>query len=287
MYARWAKPGEIKDFLNSIKERNKKEYERAISYLNHHKETIISNYHLLSKSYDGIAKMLEGKRIKLENALHSGRCYCGEDVFYVEQYGRYFCEKFDEKDKYHVNFVDREDDAYAFIERDCSFNAGKWVTELKNKIGLPKSIKISSLYKFIIDNGLKCLSEKYGQGSVIEKLNDYMNANKSGVGFENDVKFLLEKANDLVYYQQAIKYQYSERRPRYAIPDFIVINDGEILIVECKLNESLFDDVQKQKYIDLVKFIRDEKQIQKDICFQYAYKGNGNDIIYFTQKEKV
>lgn len=283
MYARWAKPGEINDFLNSIKERNKKEYERAISYLNHHKKEIINNYHLLSKSYDSIERMLQKKRIKLENALHSGRCYCGEDVFYVEQYDRYFCEKFDLKDQYHMNFVDREDQAYDFIERDCTFNAGKWVLDLKHKSALPKSVKLSSLYRFAIENGLDCLSEKYNQGSVIEKLNDYMDARKEGVGFEIEVKKILENSNALVYYQQGIKYQYNERRPRYAIPDFIVMSDEEILIIECKLHEELFDDVQKQRYIDLVKFIRDEKNIHKKVSFQYVYKKDGE--IKFSKKE--
>src|SRR5690606_23532386 len=138
MYARWAKPGEINDFLNSIKERNNREYERAISYLNHHKDEIIKNYNLLSKSYEDLSRILQGKKRKLKKALADGRCYCGASVFYVEKYDNYFCHNFDDG-KHHVNFVGREDNAENYIERDCTFNAGKWVLDLKHKTALPKS----------------------------------------------------------------------------------------------------------------------------------------------------
>lgn len=280
IYARWTKPLEIESFINSIKEKNEKTYIKSLSYLNHHKYDIIKNYHLLDETYNKIITKNKAKREMLEKALINGNCTCGASVFYVEEYSRYFCEEYDNDYAYHFNFIGFEKYSDTIINEKCYLNTTRWVTELKHKSSLPKSVKISDLYKFIMSLGLPCLSEKNGGESVLTKLNDYMDAIKKGVHFEKDVKEILEKKYDTVYYHQGIKYQYESRRPRFAIPDFIVSTDDEIIIFECKVNESLKDDMQRHKYLTVVKFLMEEKNIIKNLSFQYVYLDENNKIVF-------
>lgn len=280
IYARWTKPLEIDSFLKSIKEKNEKTYQKSLAYLSYHKDDIIKNYNSLDQSYERIINKNKAKREVLEKALITGNCACGAKVFYVEEYGRYFCDDFENPYAYHFNFIGIEEDADIYINEKCYLNTGRWVTELKHKCALPKSVKISDLYTFIISLGLPCLSEKHGGESVLTKLNDYMDALKKGVHFEKEVKAILDEKYDTVYYHQGIKYQYETRRPRYAIPDFIVITYTDIIIYECKLHENLKDDRQRHTYLTVVDFLMKEKKIEKNLYFYYAYLNKENKIIF-------
>lgn len=278
IYARWASRVEIDAFLDGIKTRNEKEYRKSISYLEHHKEEIFLQYDILKANYERIRHEISANISLATEAYHKGTCMCGGKVRYIESHDFYGCENYKDSNVMHKNWVDKDytEEDFNLSMKDMGYlRTDDWVTVLKNKLNLPKSVRLISIFRFLKENDRYCLNAINGGESVELTLNNHRDAIKKGVDFEHEIKSKLEKKYKNLYYHQAIKYQYQQRPQLYAIPDFIAVDVDRITIYECKLHEDLKDDRQRQKYIDLVSFIMREKNMSQEIRFIYVYKRKG------------
>lgn len=277
IYARWASKVEVAEFISGIDRKNKRDYQKSLAYLENKKDVILTNYDLLQETYERIFEDNTAKRELMFYAYENNTCTCGSEPVFIETHGFWGCKNYLDKSVDHINFIGRdEQEMLEIVKNKTRLITDNWVTILKNKCGLPKSITIFSLYQFVINNGGFCLGERYEGVNVLHKLNNYRNAIKEGVVFEKEVAEILSKKHDNLFHQQAIKYQYQGRNQLYAIPDFIAVDDHDISIYECKLHGDLIDDRQRHKYMELVSFIMREKKIEKSLLFFYVYKHNGN-----------
>lgn len=279
IYARWASRVEIDAFIDDIKKRNQKDYLSSISYMDNHREEIINQYNLLLNTYYDLHDQAKKKRQLYFNAYRSGTCICGGSVELVHFYNFYGCENYRNEEVKHKNFVGDNFGWHGsfkeYLDDVTKVKTDDWVLLLKHKAKLPKKLKLNSLYQFIKMNNLECINYIFKNEHILDKLNNFRDSIKKGVDFEHEVKEMLEKRHQNLYYQQAIKYQYQERQQLFAIPDFISVDDENIIIYECKLNESLIDTIQEQKYIDLISFIMKEKGMTQKLKFVYVFKENG------------
>lgn len=282
LFAKWATIAEIDEFHEAIKKRNAKEYEKSLAYLESKKTEIMNAYHDLLDKYQLIFDSQKKERLLKITAYRDGKCTCGATPVFREGLNFWGCPNYRDKSKIHYNYVGYDysyEEINQIVDLETYYNYSTWVTTLKHSLSLPKSIKTHSLYKFIMDNDGVCLSEMFAGESVENKLNNYRESSKRGVYFEHEFKEIAEKKHKKVYYQHAIKYQYWSREYKFAIPDFIAIDDDTITIYECKINSDLIDDRQRALYMDLVSFIMKEKNINKELLFYYVYKDENDNIV--------
>lgn len=283
LFARWATEFELSEFKEAIERRNKSEYQKSIAFLDSKKEEISKAYHQLFDEYLKISQQRKEDRTSLIEAYRDNTCTCGRKPEWVDSYGFWGCPNHHDKTIQHVNYIGlgfEYEDAILDADRRTYFNYSTWITTLKHKLELPKSVKTHSLYEFICkDLGLTCMSEFFSGDSIIDKLNNFKESTKRGVYFEKEFMKIVSSMHNRIHYQQAIKYQYESREFKFAIPDFIAVDDDSITIYECKINEDLTDDRQKFLYESLVRFIMDEKKIDKNLFFHYVYKNEKDEII--------
>lgn len=286
LFARWATEFEISEFKENIESRNRAEYKKSIAYLNSRKKEISEAYHQLFDEYEKISQEKKDEYLRLIRAYRDETCTCGSKPEWIPiENGFWGCPNYRDKStvQNHFNFIGLDydyDQAKEFAVQKTEFNYSTWITTLKHKVGLPKSVKTHSLYEFVTEDlGLVCICENFTGESILHKLNSLKESTKRGVDFEHEFRKIAEKRHVRIHYQQAIKYQYESREFKFAIPDFIAVDHDRITIYECKINGELIDDRQRFLYESLVKFIMDEKKIDKDLFFHYVYKDENDKII--------
>src|SRR5690606_34909464 len=153
IYARWASKVEVAEFISGIDRKNKRDYQKSLAYLENKKDVILTNYDLLQETYERIFEENTAKKELMFSAYENGTCTCGSVPFFIDSYGFWGCKNHSDKSVDHINFIDsNEEQMLDIVKRKTYLRTDNWVTVLKNKCGLPKSITIFSLYQFIINN---------------------------------------------------------------------------------------------------------------------------------------
>lgn len=281
IFAKFVPRIEVDDFIKAIQKKNELNFIKSKSYLENHKEEVINSYKELDSKFESLRQQYISEHEARVIAYESDCCACGSDLIYIESHNFWGCKNYLNKDVYHFNFRGGASHHLSnYLDKPFDVSVGQWVSTIKHMSGLPNTMKISAIFKFLIDNGFCDLAMKYCNESTIEKVNNYRGAFKKGTDFELEAKDMLLKMHKNLYYQQPIKYQYHERQQMYAIPDFIAVEDDRVVIYECKYSEDLIDDMQKDLYIRIISFIMNQKNMsEKELSFKYIFHENGIPVI--------
>src|SRR5690606_12467097 len=263
---------EVDEFLQSIARKNELEYARSREYLEKNKKKILSSYEELKSKFFDIQKQILKEKERYIFAYNNDKCICGGNIKYIESHGFYGCDNYSKNER-HFNFIGKEH-LVEHYTRDRHINTNGWIVSIKDMSGLQKSIRNSSIFKFLIDNGKDDITLLFEGKSSEDQLNKFKNANKRAKGFEKEAEEFLRSKYKNVYPQQAFKYKKYGSSEKYAILDFLVTTDEKYIIYECKLDSVYEDEIQKQNYIDIVSFLMKEKGNNKQLEFKYLIKGD-------------
>lgn len=281
MYAKWAHPSELLSFIKSIKEKNEKNYQKNILYLEKRKDEILKTFDVVEQKYKDEYQSQIDRIASYHNANFQGNCTCGSDVRYIEQYGFYGCTNYRDKSVYHHNFVGK-DEAYIrqYTDREPYINTNQWVNEIRSFAGIDKSVSTANVFEFLIKNGKHDISLQYNNRPTEDIVNRFKGAKKRSVDFEEQARLHLLSLhpNDKITPQQAIKYKYFDEQEKFAICDFIVTTDDKVIIYEAKLDFVYTDEVQKEKYIELVSYLIESKSLNFELEFRYIVKSPNGSI---------
>lgn len=282
MYSKWVHPSELLSFIKSIQTKNEANYRKNKFYLEKRKQKILETFELVVDKYQQEYN-LQAKRIEsYKNAYDNDTCTCGAPVRFIESHNFYGCTNYTDKSSYHFNFFNRTfQDAEYYLNRTPYINTNQWVNEVRSLADIDKSVSTSNVFQFLIENGKYDLSLVYCNRPTEDIVNRYKGAKKRSLIFEEEARQRLIKRHpkDKVIAQQAIKYKYFDQQEKFAICDFIVTTQDKVIIYEAKLDEMYTDEVQKEKYVELVNYIIQSKNIEFELEFKYIVKSPNGSIL--------
>ena len=279
MYARWVHYSELLSFIKSIQTKNETNYQKNISYLEKRKKKILETFDIVVEKYQQEYDLQYDRIESYKNAYENDICTCGSPIRFVESHNFYGCTNYTDKSQYHFNFLNKPfHEVEYYLNREPYINTNQWVNEVRSLSDLDKSVSTSNVFQFLIENGKYDLSLIYCNRPTEDIVNRYKGAKKRSLAFEEEAlqKLLSIYPNDKVNAQQAIKYKYFDQQEKFAICDFIVTTNDKVIIYEAKLDSMYADEVQKEKYIDLVSYIIKSKNMPFELEFKYIVKkGDG------------
>lgn len=275
MYARWVHHSELLSFIKSIQAKNEKNYLKNKSYLQKRKDEILKTFDLVADKYKNEYQSQIDRIASYYNAHFQDNCTCGADVYYVESHGFYGCKNYKDKSVQHLNFRGKDvNHVRYYTNREPYVNTNQWVSEIRSLSGIDKSVSTANVFEFLIENGKYDISLQYNKRPTEDIVNRFKGAKKRSLDFEEQARLHLVSLhpNDKVNSQQAIKYKYFDEQEKFAICDFIVTTEDTVIIYEAKLDSVYIDEVQKEKYIDLVSYLINSKNLNFKLDFRYIVK---------------
>lgn len=281
MYARWVHHSELLSFIKSIQTKNEKNYLKNKSYLQKRKDEILKTFDLVADKYKNEYQSQIDRIASYHNAHFQDNCTCGADVYYIESHGFYGCTNYKDKSVQHLNFRGKDiNHVRYYTNRQPYVNTNQWVSEIRSLSGIDKSVSTANVFEFLIENGKYDISLQYNKRPTEDIVNRFKGAKKRSLDFEEQARLHLLNLHpkDKVNSQQAIKYKYFDEQEKFAICDFIVTTEDTVIIYEAKLDSVYIDEVQKEKYIELVSYLINSKNLNFKLDFRYIVKSPDGTI---------
>lgn len=281
MFARWVHPSELLSFIKSIQTKNETNYRKNKEYLGKRKTKILETFDIVAHKYSEEYDRQVKKKNDYRKAYVQEKCTCGGEVRFIESHNFYGCSNYHDRSVYHFNFFNTNINHHSYyLNYDPYINTNQWVNEVRSIAEIDKSVSTSNVFQFLLENGKGDISLKYNNRPTEYIVNKFKGAKKRSVEFEQQALEYLSSIHpdDKINPQQAIKYKYFDQQEKYAICDFIVTTNDKVIIYEAKLDAIYTDEVQKEKYIDLVSYIINSKQLPFDLEFKYIVKSPDGSI---------
>lgn len=275
MILEYAKPmttREVNAFFKSLEDDRQKNYRKSLDLLTRYKDILLEEH----RTYDAyFAEECEKVRILREEAQKvkdAKVCVCGAKIRYVSgSYNFWGCSSYHNREVEHRNYEDRS------IEHAFPWPVpNHWISDIRNKLNLPKSLRTGHIYHFYLDNGYADLLLKYtgvSSEKVVYKLCDTRDKAKS---FEKEQFEIICSMLNKCAFQFAIRYKYQGSKEKISFLDILGSDDKTVYIYECKTTKRDIDIFQRDTYIELVQRILDDLAIRKDIKFVYLIEREDN-----------
>jgi hypothetical protein len=268
-FARWF-TNEDHEKLKSIIQYNneKNNQENQLSWLQYHSDEVFkmhSDYY--EKQYtkqkkEHIEKIInaEIKNKKIDRIKNGGieYCICGSELRYIQSHDFVGCKDFSNKTIKHtyLNYSNWH------IEKnfDGPTISKNYLSEICKQINEKYKIKIqaSNLFEFLDLNQISILT----YGITRDKFKIGVDAHSLSKKRELIIKSILEQNNIRFGYQKKIMYKIKDQVQTHAIPDFIVIKNNDIYIIEQKKHAENISEYQVELYKDLINFMHPNKNVQ-------------------------
>ncbi|SMC52585.1 hypothetical protein [Pedobacter nyackensis] len=271
-----AKKSEVDQFFKDTDSQRLRDYNKNLGLLNRMKDKIINEYHAIKSDYlknqeEYQVKFLQfrSKVLKLNEAK---KCICGADVRLVSgpHFGDFWgCTEHMNYAVRHENYILRPDALPNFYEPSVK----GWPAQIRNRLGLSKSVSTGIIYNFILNNNLPDLSLHFEGVSELGSIYKIVDTRKKATAFELQQFKRLGFHYDKCVWQFSIKYKsLGVRGQKYAFPDIVCSDDRNVYIYECKTSKSDVNDYQKSLYIDLISKLLKDAGDTRNVVFEYLFE---------------
>jgi hypothetical protein len=200
-------------------------------------------------------------------------CICGSELKFVSNFNFVGCSNWQDKTKEHKSYnykknYYKDDPFFTYYSLDYLSDICKII---KSKYNI--KIQAGNLYEFYTLNKVTLLrheitKEKFSklkQNSEISKKREIL------------IKSILEQNNLRFGYQKKIMYKLKDKKQTHAIPDFIVLFDNSLCIIEQKKNLESCNDYQLIFYKELLQFMYPNKRINCIFVIEEDVESDDND----------
>lgn len=289
--ARFETTEEKQKRLEYLSNKNKLNQDYSISYCSKNSNKIVELYEEFKIKYKS-EKQIEANNKKimaLDNAKKSELifnevkngirhiCQCGGFLRYIDYYNFIGCTNFKNKNIKHdsYNLPNWEE----LNKRDYTTEIGEKHLDIFKDRYFDKNIKLSLIYKTLKSNNVKFLSDINEN-----RFNRLTTENRNSNIEEKIIREILTEKFNKINYQQAIKYKLeNDHNYSLKIPDYICQDEKYIYVFEAKKNIINVDYSQLNFYVDLLNFIKLEKNINKEVRSFFIifepFNGNINNCL--------
>jgi hypothetical protein len=130
-----------------------------------------------------------------------------------------------------------------------------WLTDIKNSMGLPKSIKSSHILKYLLLSGYEDLRIKYGSQSTYNTIGGFQKGKRQSSEEEKHLLKLLCEYFPTVKYQLGIRYKFEDSEVKFCFIDLIASDKQNVNIIEVKRDPFLIRIEQLELYKTLIKHV--------------------------------
>lgn len=196
-----------------------------------YEDKLISQYQLILKDAENGCKVRMYEYTCDLQAFEKKVCrHCKSDLIYIKSSDFWGCCNYKSGGK-HSTFSG----LIPQIVNRGGFIKSTWLTDIIKECGLSGKLKAKQLYTFLLRNGFEDLREKFGYGSSLKHIDNFITAKQNSLIQEGLAFDYLKSKFDRVTPQQCITYKLEGEKETFCIPDFICSNRNEVLVVDAKL----------------------------------------------------
>lgn len=271
-----AKKSEVDQFFKDTEAQRLKDYNKNLGLLNRMKDKIINEYHAIKSDYLKNQEEYQVKFLQFRSMVvqlnQTKKCICGADVRFVTgpNFGDFWgCSEYMNYSVDHKNYMSEPDALPRFYEPSVK----GWPAQIRNRLGLSKSVSTGIIYNFILNNNLPDLTVHHEGVSEVGSIYKIVDTRKNATNFELKQFERLNKIYNKCVWQFSIKYKsMGIRGQKYAFPDIVCSDSMNVYIFECKTSRSDINDYQKSLYIDLVSKMLKDAGDTRNVVFEYLFE---------------
>lgn len=275
-YVLHAKKSEIDAFFDDLQKERQKDYSKNLVLLNNYKEKILNEYQNIKTDYlnnirDQAVK-IESYKLQVKKLVDNKLCECGQPLRFVSgaSFGDFWgCSDYKNDSVAHRNFMDNPDHKGYFPDPSVRY----WPAQIRQRLGLPRSLKTGNIYNYILNAGYEDISVLYHGISEISTIYKLVDTRKKASEFEMSQYEILKKRLDKCIWQFPIKYKpLGTRGQKYAFPDIVGSDSKYVYIFECKGSPADIDIYQKELYVELISKMLSDAGDSRGVVFEFLFE---------------
>lgn len=282
--ARVMTPEEKKSFFTYLHQKGEGEKKRTQEYFYQNRQIIADAYKEIEQKaivqYDKHMQNLE-RRL---SCIKTRTCWrCGQRLIYQPDWDAWECPRYEHVGDY---WYDRHSIIYPYTEKQLQNKKRylhpnidrQWIKELKDKIKAPDYVKSQKLLELLIAEGFEDLRLKHGHKKTYQNLG---NGWKRGRDREQEIGETLKQKFPKVIDQLGVKYKLKSQPEKTKFIDFIVSDNQNIYVIECKTGNWALNFEQLHLYASLIKHLEQRRHTDKPRLVHAVY------IVYEQRKPEA